>query len=556
MRADDRTDIQRIPDRIVFKQTVGALLMSVGSVQIMKEYYGLPDLILLFAVVLSIFLYGLFIKNGDHHKPYNSYFQLSVVPIIAVGTYCYFVLKFGFFDLSAIAVHLQLGLDAPDVVHSYFLEAFNIALGVALFIAGNAILVRNNSKYRGFERIVSLFFFAALTFWIVSNSNLLAQDNNVRLADLYREPTPLSSDSAPLKNFIHVYLESTEGTYFDESQFGDTMAPLKPLVSRGLNATNMVQIHNTGWSSAGMTAANCGVPLSPIGLVAFNNFDWLDEFLPSAVCLGDILNKKGYQLSFILGANARFSGVDHLYIKHGFDDVLDLDHFKRSYRNDPMALARSKQDWGLQDDIVFDAALEVLRAQNAMAAPFGLVIETIGGHAPDGFLSPRCFNQTDIMAIEINVLRAVKCSNWLLAQFLAAAERDGLLENTIVVVQSDHLSMKNSIYSQLTSRKRRNLFFLFGEGIEARSHTNKVSPVDVYPTLLEAVGVRLPDSRAGLGVSMLSKRKSWIDIHGEALFNAMIRSDRELNARLWTRSDAKSVADAPAISDASTGNTN
>lgn len=544
--SDERTGLQPNANRNLLKQTIGALLVSAGALQILKEYYELPDQILLLSVLFTIALYGLFIKNRDHHKPYNSYFQLSVLPIIAVGIYCYFILKFVFFDLSAILVHIQLGFDAPDVVHSYILDAFNIAAGVLMFIVGNALLVRTNSIYRVVERTVSVCFFAVITFWAASNSNLLAKSGNVKLADHYREPTVLSPVSPDLKNFIHVYLESTEATYFDE-HFGDAMAPLKPLVSRGLNATNMVQIRDTGWSAAGIAAANCGVPLSPIGLVRFNNFDRIDEFLPSAVCLGDILSDFGYQLSFVVGASSKFAGADHLYGNHGFDDVLDLAYFKRMYRDDPAALARSKQEWGLQDDIVFDAALEVLRANNRNAAPFGLVIETIGGHAPGGYLSPRCFNQTDIMSIETGVLRAVKCSNWLLAQFLAVAERDGLLDDTIVVVQSDHLSMRNSIYRELTDRRRRNLFFLFGESIKARSHDHPVSPLDVYPTIMEAIGVHLQDSRAGLGVSMFSGEKAWVDVYGEASFNDMIRFDRDLKNMLWKQPRTNAVGNAAPI---------
>lgn len=97
-----------------------------------------------------------------------------------------------------------------------------------------------------------------------------------------------------------------------------------------------------------------------------------------------------------------------------------------------MVFARSKQVWGLQDKLVFDAALDVLQDQSSNPEPFGLVIET-------------------------NNLRVVKCSNWLLAQFLDVEERDGLLENTIVVVQSHHLTMKPAWTAHFQERTQKSV---------------------------------------------------------------------------------------------------
>ncbi len=187
--------------------------------------------------------------------------------------------------------------------------------------------------------------------------------------------------------------------------FGDVMDPLKPFIERGFEATNLVQVRDTGWSLAGMTASKCGVPLSPAGFSYKNKFGSLSGFLPSAVCLGDVLLEEDYNLTFLVGAFTRFGGLDTLYSTHGFSQVLDLDHFLKKHQGTDK-LEHHKQAWGVSDELVFEEALEVLKQKVRAGKKFGLTIETIGGHAPIGLLSPVCENMEQIMQQRVTMLSA------------------------------------------------------------------------------------------------------------------------------------------------------
>lgn len=57
--------------------------------------------------------------------------------------------------------------------------------------------------------------------------------------------------------------------------------------------------------------------------------------------------------------------------------------------------------------------------------------------------------------------------------------------------------------------------------------------VDVFPTLLEAIGYSPSRSRAGLGVSLLSNRDTLVERHGIEGINARLRAETALQQRLW-----------------------
>ncbi|MBZ7927183.1 sulfatase-like hydrolase/transferase (plasmid) [Ensifer adhaerens] len=57
--------------------------------------------------------------------------------------------------------------------------------------------------------------------------------------------------------------------------------------------------------------------------------------------------------------------------------------------------------------------------------------------------------RSDIMSYPNDTLRALACTNALTAEFVDRLERSGLMEDTVLVIQSDHLAMRNEIYSML-----------------------------------------------------------------------------------------------------------
>lgn len=63
---------------------------------------------------------------------------------------------------------------------------------------------------------------------------------------------------------------------------------------------------NTGWTVAGMAAQSAGVPLKEnlVGGRDHNALGEFKKFLPGAYSLGEILEKQGYNQTFVMGSEA------------------------------------------------------------------------------------------------------------------------------------------------------------------------------------------------------------------------------------------------------------
>jgi len=128
----------------------------------------------------------------------------------------------------------------------------------------------------------------------------------------------------------------------------------------------------------------------------------------------------------------------------------------------------------------------------------------------------------------------VECSAWLAFDLIDRLEHDGLLENTLVVIASDHLTMRVSAWEQLIAGERDNTFMLLGEGIEAGARTQReAATIDLFPTILEAMGFTIDRHRAGLGVSLLAEQPTLVEQHGLADLAARMHEETALQQRLW-----------------------
>lgn len=183
---------------------------------------------------------------------------------------------------------------------------------------------------------------------------------------------------------------------------------------------------------------------------------------------------------------------------------------------------------------LFEAVYDQIVELEAKEQPYALAATNIGGHAPRGYVSPKCRTRPSVMRYDNPMLQAFRCAHELVAELIASLEANGYLENTIVVLQSDHLAMRNSIYSDLKDRDRRNLFITFGPGIEPQTIDRPVSMMDVYPTLLELLRYAPIEGRAGIGTSAFAQGQTLIEERGLEDLDRAIYADSTLRNRLWS----------------------
>lgn len=450
----------------------------------------------------------------------------SLLPLLLWWVYIYLDDSFGQLDLGAVIFHLQAGIEENGSTDRQ-IAGVVYALAAIVMLAAVTWLVRADHRWRLWERVLSLFLLAfnPLLFGLSLRGASVIDDDASWLNDHYQPPEITASPSRPL-NLIYLYMESTERTYADTERFGDAYEDLAELGQRGVVFHGVKQLDNTGWTMAGMVASQCGVPLIPAGLMHDNQFEPLSDVLPGVDCLGDLLQERGYHLTYMGGASTRFAGKAKFYRGHGFDTVLGRDELEdkapEGYIN----------DWGLYDDTLFDLAEKHIRKLHDSEQPYAFFGLTLAAHPPFGNPSQSCIdNQGPFDGTDI--LYSVKCTGWLVKNFIDRLDAEGLLDNTLIVVASDHLSMKNSAWEDLIAEERENTLIMLGNDLHARVIERPASMIDVMPTVLEAMGYTIPDHRAGLGVSLFSPSPTLVERYSLEEMNRRLRDENRLQERLW-----------------------
>ena len=385
-------------------------------------------------------------------------------------------------------------------------------------------------------------------------------------------PVEITAEPERPLNLVLVFLEGTEATYGARGLFGDAYEPLRRMGEGGRVFEGVEQIESIGHSIAGMVAAQCGLPLVPHGLMPTKRAArGGGDFLPGHFCLGDVLSDRGYTAEFLVGAAVDYGGIERFYGLHGFDRIIGLRDLRppppgaghrppppsppppppgaghrppppppppgpgRRHAGPPHELMR----WGVHDSVVYEAALDRAAALSAGDAPWALVIETIGPHGPDAFLSPPCRGPGEGPTHK-DILRGVHCLAELTEDFVARLFAISPPEDTLVVLVSDHLAHKMvSATPQLSKLERHNTAIFLGAGQAPGRTGTPGSMLDIYPTILESLGYGLAGSQAGMGVSLLQPgHETLVGQLGTAEIDRRLARDADLSAIIWQGPDA------------------
>ncbi|KUG62085.1 sulfatase [Kocuria rosea subsp. polaris] len=334
-----------------------------------------------------------------------------------------------------------------------------------------------------------------------------AGNSEYDLGDHYVEPTVTGDEQK--RNLVLIYLESGEATLANDELFEkDAFAPLKA-VTRASDGWQSVedfqQYEGGGWTMAGLTSTQCGVPLKGIGSAAgsgaLNDLGGdVDTYLRGIPCLGDVLEEHGYTSVFLGGANASFAAKDAFLRTHGYSEIKDLSDWRAA--GEPERNFRG--DWGLSDGRLMAHAADEIDALHAEAErtgrPFNLSVLTLDTHEP-----VHVYDYCDVDTRD-EVTSVFACSMAQVAGFVDHMEEKGYLEDTAVVIMGDHLkhmSAGDAFHEQLDHHGNRTIFNRIRvPGADASSTLRpRADQLNMYATILEAAGLTLADHEAGLGVS-------------------------------------------------------
>lgn len=312
-----------------------------------------------------------------------------------------------------------------------------------------------------------------------------------RFADAYVAPEAARLTARAPRNLVLVYVESLEDTYGDVRLWGrDLLQPLRGI--GGASFASYRPAPGATWTIAGMVATQCGVPLRVVSSLDFKaGAADGPAFLPGATCLSDILHGFGYRNVFLGGAPLSFAGKGRFLRDHHYDEAYGRDEWEKSGLP-----GEAFNFWGLYDEALYAQGKAKLAQLHRSGQPFNLTLLTLDTHNPDGFLSPGC-RRRGVASFD----RLVECASDQLADFLRFIEQGGYLEDTNVVVIGDHLAVYNTVDATLRQASERRIYNRFIARELPPKNTDDILPFDLFPSIVEFIGIDVEGDRLGLGYS-------------------------------------------------------
>lgn len=296
------------------------------------------------------------------------------------------------------------------------------------------------------------------------------------------------------RNLIVLYMESMEKDYANPKLAGENLLPnLSKLAAENISFDGYHQLQNQDYSIAGMTTYFCSVPFK---LASETNYTTYHNFMPGLLCYPEILKQHGYRTYFLKGTSLEFARTGMFLQTHGFEDVIGKTEIHKLYGVDWQQFQGTS--WGLRDSVLYDLAKQRLTELAASGQPFLFSFLTLDTHGPDIYLDQQClkrFNDSrDVIA----------CADKMMGEFIEWIKQQDFYENTTIVILGDHVKTgKNDLYPQHKNREIVNII-INPLVKKTKTNTRKWTSFDMAPTILQAIGIEIPDGKFGLGRSLFS----------------------------------------------------
>ena len=313
------------------------------------------------------------------------------------------------------------------------------------------------------------------------------------------------------KNLIYIFVESLESSFFDKQNGGlnrnDVLKPLLSLTEENLNFSHKDKIgggyalSGATFTTAGMVAQTAGIPLK------LDNFDINNEkfktLVPGVYTLGEILDSKGYNQTIMFGSDEAFGNRGLYFKEHGNYYVYDLKEAKKLNK----IPKNYRVWWGFEDSKLFDFAKKEALELSKKNKPFNLTLLTANTHFQDGYIEDSCSKP-----FADKYSNAIYCSAQQISDYIDWIKEQDFYKDTTIVIVGDHISMQKN-YLPDDDRYVYNLFINSSASTE-NNKNRKFSTMDMFPTTLASLGVKIEGIKLGLGTNLFSNEKTLVEKYG------------------------------------------
>ena len=388
---------------------------------------------------------------------------------------------------------------------------------VQIFIKGKLFGVKSKICLSKWLRIFALFlsvaFFALSLFKMdsvlgISEYLELKSQSTQIYEEHYVFPNTVEITATESKNLIYIYLESMENSYQSEQEGGlqqtNLMPHLTALAKENIsfsddeNIGGFRSVTGTEWTAGALLASSSGVPFA--FSVGKNSMDACEQYAPGLTMLGDVLQDKGYTQMFLCGSDASFGGRRKMYTQHGNYHIYDL--YTARENGDLPTSDYDDEFWGFEDMYLYEIAKKQITKLYEAGKPFNVTMLTVDTHFPEGHLCSKCGNKYDSVAANV-----VECADRQVADFVAWCKTQPFYKDTVIVISGDHIRMDKALVESEPIRLNRtnyNCFINASVTGDVNMKNRDFTAMDMFPTVLSAMGFEISGNRLGLGTNLFS----------------------------------------------------
>lgn len=319
--------------------------------------------------------------------------------------------------------------------------------------------------------------------------------------------SPVYTGTAKGKNVIMIQMESFQEFLMNLSIDGTEVTPnMNRLARESMYFPNFYQNVGQGNTSDAEFVVNTSFYIPPRGAATQH---YADKQLPG---LPKLLKKAGYSSATFHTNVVEFWNRGELYKALGFDKYYD-----KSFFGEP-----DKVFFGSSDEVLYSKTAEVLKQMSGEGQPFYAHVLSMTAHHP--FTIPETKHKMKLPeryegTLVGDYIRSQNYADFALGQFINQLKKDGVWDNSLVIVYGDHLGlpiysldpddkelMKEIYGREYVSADMINIpLMIHGEGLEPAVLEQVGGQVDILPTIANLTGLSL-DDQLHFGQDLLNQK--------------------------------------------------
>ncbi len=350
--------------------------------------------------------------------------------------------------------------------------------------------------------------FDVLSYYVARNSFSSIYEAN------YVSPAAAVITGERPKNLIYVYLESMETTYASVEDGGiqpeNYIPNLTRLARENTSFSNTDKlggfhtVTGAGYTMAALFATTTGVPY--VLPVDSTKIDEIGSFASGITGLGDLLAERGYCQEFLCGSDAAFGGRKLYFQNHGNYEIFDL----FTAREKGYILEDYFVWWGYEDTTLFDIAKDEAARLAAQDQPFNLTLLTVDLHHIAGYVCPECGG-----SYSQDTANVAACTDRQVSAFIDWCKRQPFYQDTVIVITGDHPRMDTCLVEGVSYYDRTVYNCILNSSAEAENtQFREFTHMDLFPTVLAAMGFEIEGERLGLGTNLFSREETLAERFG------------------------------------------